>query len=151
MWDYPRPPRVERTTALIEIHLDGVLVARTTRAFRVLETSHPPTYYLPPGDFAADTLRPCGRRPSFCEFKGLAVYFNIGVGDEIEREAAWAYPNPSPGYEAMADHVAVYADRMDLCTVDGEAVTPQPGGFYGGWVTENIVGPFKGGPGSTGW
>jgi uncharacterized protein (DUF427 family) len=151
VWDYPRPPRLELTTASIEVVFGGATIVRTQRAYRVLETSHPPTYYLPPDDFATGVLHPSGHRPSFCEWKGLAVYFNIRSGAHEQRDAGWAYPTPSPGFEPIADYVALYAQLMDSCTVDGEEVEPQPGGFYGGWVTPNVVGPFKGIPGSNGW
>ena len=151
VWDYPRPPRLEPSTQLIEVVLGGVTIVRTQRSFRVLETSHPPTYYLHPDDFVPGVLQPSGRRPTFCEFKGLAVYFTLRSGGIELRDVAWAYPVPSPGYEALADHVALYIQVMDSCTVDGEEVTSQPGGFYGGWITSKVVGPFKGGPGSNGW
>jgi uncharacterized protein (DUF427 family) len=125
-------------------------IADTTGALRVLETGHPPVYYLPPEVIVPGTLTPTARR-SFCEFKGWASYMNVTVGDRTEPDAAWAYASPSPGYEAMAGYVAFYAARMDACYVDGERVQPQPGGFYGGWVTSKVTGPFKGGPGSTFW
>ena len=151
MWDYPRPPRVEPTSSRIEIVFNGLTIASTVRAFRVLETSHPPIYYLPTADIRMDHVRPSGHRPTFCEFKGLATYFTVTVDDETERDVAWSYAHPSRGYEAITDHLAFYPGRMDECTVDGEVVSPQPGGFYGGWITSNVVGPFKGGPGSNGW
>lgn len=151
VWDYPRPPRVEPSSEVVEIVLAGVTIARTQRSIRVLETSHPPAYYLPPDAFIDGVLRPSGRRPSWCEFKGLAVYFTLTSGGIELRDAAWGYPAPSPGYEAITDHIAVYAQLMDACIVDGETVEPQPGGFYGGWVTSKVVGPFKGTPGSSGW
>ncbi|GAC1375480.1 MAG: DUF427 domain-containing protein [Actinomycetota bacterium] len=151
VWDYPRPPRLEPVTNRIVVVLGGVKVADTGQAFRVLETSHPPAYYLPPGDFAPGSLVPSRRKGSYCEFKGWADYFTIVGGQRVEENAGWGYPSPSPGFEAMAHHVALYAGRMDVCFVDGERVTPQPGGFYGGWITARIVGPFKGGPGTMGW
>jgi uncharacterized protein (DUF427 family) len=149
-WDYPRPPRLEPVTACLTVVLGGVTVADTTRGFRVLETSHPPNYYFPPDDVLAGALE---RRDhgSFCEWKGRAHYFTVRGGGRIEADAAWAYGSPSPAFAAIADHVAFYAGRMDTCTVDGEVVVPQPGGFYGGWITAAVVGPFKGGPGSRGW
>jgi uncharacterized protein (DUF427 family) len=130
--------------------LGGVTVADTNGALRVLETSHPPVYYLPPGDILPGTLVPTARR-SFCEFKGWASYLTVTAGDRVEPDSAWLYADPSPGYEAMAGYVAFYAARMDACSVDGERVEPQPGGFYGGWVTSTVAGPFKGVPGSTFW
>ena len=151
VWDYPRPPRVETSTSRVEVVCNGVAIASSTRTLRVLETSHPPVFYIPFADIVAEHVRPSGRRPSFCEFKGLASYFTIAVDEVVERDAAWAYPHPSPGYESLVDHLAIYPERVDACTVDGELVRPQPGGFYGGWITDRVVGPFKGGPGSAGW
>ena len=136
VWDYPRPPRVE---AIVD----------TTDAVRVLETSHPPVYYVPRSAVNA-ALSPAPGA-SFCEFKGAASYLSIRVGDHVADGAVWFYPTPSPGYEALVDRVAVYPSRMDRCEVAGETVTPQPGDFYGGWITSKIVGPFKGGPGTYGW
>lgn len=150
VWEYPRPPRLEPARCRIEVVLGGVRIADSLGALRVLETSHPPVYYLPPGDVLSGTLTPTGRR-SFCEFKGWAAYSSVAAGGRIEPDAAWAYPDPSPGYEAMAGYVAFYAGRMDACLVDGELAVPQPGGFYGGWVTSKVAGPFKGVPGSASW
>ncbi|MFJ4224916.1 DUF427 domain-containing protein [Microbacterium sp. NPDC089695] len=150
VWDYPRPPRVEPVRGRVTIRLGGELIADTTDAVRVLETSHPPVYYVPLADFSAGALADAAGS-SFCEFKGAARYFDVRGGGEVAERAAWNYPDPSPGFEVLADRVAVYAGPMDECTVDGEVVTPQPGGFYGGWVTANLVGPFKGVPGSMGW
>lgn len=150
VWDYPRPPRIEPVAARITIRLGGEIIADTRRAVRVLETSHPPVFYLPIADFTPDALT-AGAGSSFCEFKGAARYLDVRGGGEIRPAAAWNYPHPSPGFEALADRVAVYAQQMDECTVDGEVVVPQPGGFYGGWITSAVVGPFKGVPGSMGW
>jgi uncharacterized protein (DUF427 family) len=150
VWDYPRPPRLERTDQRIEIVLGGVTVASTTAAYRVLETSHPPTYYLPAEAFLAGSLRPAAGS-SFCEWKGTASYLDVLGGTAVAPRAAWTYPHPTPPFAALAGHVAVYPAPMDRCTVDGEVVQPQPGGFYGGWVTSRVVGPFKGGPGTHGW
>lgn len=150
VWDYPRPPRVEPSTALVEVVLGGRVLVSTRAALRVLETSHPPTWYLPVADFADGALRPAAGS-SWCEWKGAAAYFDVVAGDAVAPRAAWGYPDPSPGFRDLVDHVAVYAVAMDRCTVDGVEVVPQPGGFYGGWVTPDVVGPFKGGPGSTGW
>ena len=149
VWDYPRPPRLEPSAAHIRIVLAGVVVADTRSAFRVLETSHPPTYYLPPADIAMELLMPTGNG-SLCEWKGQATYYALSVGDRILTDVAWTYRNPSHPFEALADHIALYAGPMDEVTVDGEAVVPQPGGFYGGWVTSNVAGPFKGVLGSWG-
>jgi uncharacterized protein (DUF427 family) len=149
-WDYPRPPRVEPCTSVIEVVLGGEVVARTASSLRVLETSHPPTYYLPVSAFVEGSLRPAAGT-SFCEWKGTAAYLDVVGGDKVAERAAWHYPHPTEPFAELADHVAVYAGRMDRCTVDGEVVTPQPGGFYGGWITSHVVGPFKGEPGTRGW
>jgi uncharacterized protein (DUF427 family) len=146
VWDYPRPPRVERVAERVTIALDGRLIADTTDAVRVLETSHPPVYYLPRAAFAAGILTPAAGQ-SFCEFKGLASYLSVGAEDG----AAWFYPTPSPGYELLVDRVAVYPGRMDRCTVGDEEVKAQEGDYYGGWITSRVVGPFKGAPGTMGW
>jgi uncharacterized protein (DUF427 family) len=127
------------------------MIASTTRAFRVLETSHPPTYYLHPDDISSEFLRPSQRQQSFCEWKGLASYWSVVVGDQVLADVAWSYAKPTRAYEAITDHVAFYPAPMDSCTVNDELVIPQPGGFYGGWITSNIVGPFKGEPGTMGW
>jgi len=150
VWDFPRPPAVETVSQRIRVVLSGVTVADSTAALRVLETSHPPNYYLPPGDVDADRLV-AGDRRSFCEFKGLARYWSVVVGDRSEVDAAWSYPEPSPGYAALTGHIAFYSAPMDQCWVGDELARPQPGGFYGGWVTAAVVGPFKGGPGSRNW
>ncbi|WP_407360643.1 DUF427 domain-containing protein [Microbacterium sp. LBN7] len=150
VWDYPRPPRVEPVGERVTIRLGGVLIADTRDAVRVLETSHPPVYYLPIVDFVPGALTDAPGS-SFCEFKGAARYLDVRGGDTVREGAAWNYPNPAPGFETLRDRVAVYAGPMDGCTVGDEVVSPQPGGFYGGWVTSSVVGPFKGGPGSLGW
>ncbi len=150
VWDYPRPPRVEASTRRIRVVLGDVTVADTTRAFRVLETSHPPVYYISPEDVRREYLRP-SRRRTYCEFKGQASYHDLKVGEREVRDAAWYYPDPSPGYEAIRDHLAFYPRRVDAAFVDDERVTLQPGDFYGGWITADIEGPFKGGPGTAGW
>lgn len=150
VWDYPRPPRVEPVAARLRVELGGTVVADTTRGLRVLETSHPPVYYLPLDDVAPGALEPTANH-SFCEFKGTASYWTVRGGDRVEVDAAWGYPSPSPGMEALAGTVAFYAGRMGACWVGDERAEPQPGGFYGGWVTSWVVGPFKGGPGSRGW
>ncbi|HET7430794.1 MAG TPA: DUF427 domain-containing protein [Nocardioides sp.] len=150
VWDYPRPPRLEPSTEVLEVRLGGVVVARTTASLRLLETSHPPTYYLPSAAYAEGVLRPVGGTTS-CEWKGTATYFDVVTPARTAPRAAWTYPQPTPGFEALLDHVAVMPGLMDSCTVDGEVVTAQEGGFYGGWVTSRVVGPFKGGPGTWGW
>ncbi len=150
VWDYPRPPRVEPTGQLVEVVLGGVVVARSARALRVLETSHPPTYYLPAEDFLPGSLRPAAGT-SWCEWKGRAGYLDVAGGDVLAERAGWTYPRPQPPYEALTGHVALYPGRMDRCTVDGETVRPQPGDFYGGWITSRVAGPFKGEPGTRFW
>ena len=150
VWDYPRPPRVEASAEHVVVELYGSVVADTRRALRVLETSHPPVYYLPEADLAPGTLR-AAEGSSYCEFKGLARYHDVVGGDRVEASAAWSYPSPSPGFEALVGHVAIYPGRMSSVTVDGERVRAQQGDFYGGWVTDHVVGPFKGGPGTRGW
>lgn len=150
VWDYPRPPRLEPCARRVRIELGGMLVADSRDALRILETSHPPAIYIPPGDFAANCLRPAGGR-SFCEWKGLATYFDIVAGKRCESRAGWAYPEPVDGYAPLRDHVAVYPGRMDVCWLDDERVRAQEGDFYGGWITDEIVGPFKGATGTSGW
>jgi len=150
VWDYPRPPRLERFGGHIRIVLGGVTIADTRGAYRVLETSHPPSYYLPPDDIRPDALV-AASGTSLCEWKGAARYFDVVGGAKRAPRAAWGYPDPTPAFLAIAGYVAFYPAPMDACFVDGERVTPQPGGFYGGWITANIVGPFKGGPGTVGW
>jgi uncharacterized protein (DUF427 family) len=150
VWDYPRPPRVERVERRVSIELGGECIVDTDDVVRVLETSHPPVYYLPIAAFAPGALIPAAGS-SFCEFKGAARYFDVHGGGRTASRAAWTYPAPAPGFDVLAGRVAVYPAPMDACTIGGEVVTPQPGGFYGGWVTEDLAGPFKGGPGSQGW
>lgn len=150
VWDYPRPPRLEQTAKKIQVVFNQQTIADTQRALRVLETSHPPTYYIPPGDIRTEYLQP-SEKTSYCEFKGVAHYYHVTVGGQMRRNAAWYYPDPTPGYRLLRDHVAFYPGLMDACYVDGVRVEPQPGGFYGGWITPEIIGPFKGGPGSQGW
>jgi uncharacterized protein (DUF427 family) len=150
VWSYPRPPRVEDCEREVSVALGGEVIARTKRAKRVLETSQPPVYYIPFEDVLPDVLLRSERR-SFCEFKGSARYYTVRSGSRTENDAAWYYPQPSAGFEAIANHVAFYPGRMDECTVDGERVQPQAGGFYGGWITSDVEGPFKGEPGTSGW
>jgi uncharacterized protein (DUF427 family) len=150
VWDYPRPPRVERSEERIEVELGGVVVAGTTGSWRVLETSHPPTYYLPVDAFVPGALR-SATGSSWCEWKGTASYYDLLAGETVARRAAWSYTSPTPGFEAIAGAVAVMPGAVDRCTVDGEVVVAQAGGFYGGWITSRVTGPFKGGPGTTGW
>ena len=150
VWDYPRPPRVEATERRVRVVHGGIAVADTTRALRVLETSHPPTYYLPRTAFADGVLR-AAPGESWCEWKGRARYFDLVTAATIAEKSAWTYPDPTPGFTPIRDAVAVMAGQVDRCAVNGETVVPQPGGFYGGWITSGVAGPFKGGPGSFGW
>jgi uncharacterized protein (DUF427 family) len=150
VWDYPRPPRLEDFAGVITVDLGGQTIASTTRGWRVLETSHPPTYYLPRDCFVDGVLRPTSGS-SWCEWKGLASYFDLVTGSARAPAAAWTYLTPTAGFEPIAGAVAVMAGAVDRCTVNGETVEPQPGGFYGGWVTTWVRGPFKGVPGSRGW
>lgn len=150
VWDYPRPPRLEPLHGHVRILFAGEVLADTRGALRLLETSHPPTYYLPPGDVNASLLV-ASARTSFCEWKGSARYVSVRAGGREAQDAGWYYPEPSPGYEALAGYLAFYAGPMDACLVNGERATPQPGGFYGGWVTARVVGPFKGAAGTGGW
>lgn len=150
VWDYPRPPRVEACGAHIVVVFNGEVIADTRRAKRVLETSHPPVYYIPPQDVKMEYFRKYPGK-SWCEWKGHARYYSIKLDDKLAESAAWSYPNPTPDFAAIKDHIAFYAGPMDACYVDDELVTPQPGGYYGGWITRNIIGPFKGEPESGGW
>ena len=150
VWDYPRPPRLEDVDKKVKVVFGGVTLAYTTRAKRVLETSHPPVYYIPPQDIRMEHLKSAGGR-SFCEWKGVASYYDIETGERTEVRAAWFYPAPVPAYASLKDHVAFYPSLMDGCWVDGEKVEAQEGDFYGGWVTSEIVGPFKGAQGTRGW
>ncbi|UCH84750.1 MAG: DUF427 domain-containing protein [Candidatus Latescibacterota bacterium] len=150
VWDYPRPPRLEDCAAHILVVFNGVTIADTHRAKRVLETSHPPNYYIPPDDVRMAYLQKA-TGSSLCEWKGAAVYFSVVVESVRAERAVWSYPAPTKPFAAIRDYLAFYAGAMDACYVDGERVTPQPGGFYGGWITKNIVGPFKGEPGTMGW
>ena len=147
---FPRPPAIEPAARRVRIILGGETIAETDAAWCILETFHPPGYYLPQSAFRPGALRPTARR-SFCEWKGTARYMTVIGGTRTEPDAGWSYPDPSPAYAAIRDHVAIYAGRMDACYVGDERVTPQPGGFYGGWITTDLEGPFKGGPGTLHW
>jgi len=156
VWDYPRPPALDPVREDIVVTFGGRVIARADRALRVLETSHPPTYYLPRDCFVDGALVPAGGS-SYCEWKGRAAYFDIvGVGEggtdgQVAERAAWHYPEPTARFADLVDHVALYPGLMDEVTVDGEVVVAQPGDFYGGWITSAVVGPFKGAPGTLGW
>lgn len=152
VWDYPRPPRVEPSRKLVRVVLGGGVIAESRRAHRVLETSHPPVYYVPREDISEGAIVPSGGRGTFCEFKGAASYLDvIGADGTRVSRAAWFYPDPSPGFEPIQGAVAFYPALMDECTLDGEVVAAQAGDFYGGWITSEVVGPFKGAPGTLGW
>lgn len=150
VWDYPRPPRLEPVSRPVIVRFGGVEIAHSARAYRILETSHPPTYYIPPDDIRMDLLRP-GPGRSICEFKGRAKYWTVEAGGRISESAAWSYPDPTGAYAAIADCLSFYAAKVDACSVGGVAVIPQDGDFYGGWITPNLKGPFKGAPGTLGW
>jgi uncharacterized protein (DUF427 family) len=135
---------------LVVVELAGAIIARTRRAVRVLETSHPPTFYLPPEDVAGEYLRSSTGGGSVCEWKGAATYYDVTAGGHTARRSAWTYLHPTPAFAAITGHISFYPAAF-ACSVDGEPVQAQPGGFYGGWVTSDVVGPFKGGPGSWGW
>ena len=150
VWDYPRPPRLEKTDKSLKIIFGGETIAETKHAYRVLETSHPPVYYFPPEDVRMDLLT-VAANSSFCEWKGLAGYYDLRIGEKFVKNAAWFYPNPSINFAEIKNYLAFYPSKMDFCYVDEERVKAQEGDFYGGWITSDIVGPFKGGAGTMGW
>lgn len=150
VWDYPRPPALLPSTEHVQVVLGGEVVADTSASYRVLETRHPPTYYLPVDAFASGVLRPA-EGASYCEWKGVAAYFDLVTPQRSATRVAWGYPRPTPAFAVLRDHVSLYPGRVDRCTVDDEVVQPQPGDFYGGWVTSRVVGPFKGASGTGGW
>ena len=150
VWDYPRPPALERVHRRIRVVFGDEIIADTTNAYRVLETSHPPNYYLPRTDIRCGSLVRVDRR-SFCEWKGTAHYFDVVGGSRVEASAAWGYDRPNAAFAPIAGHVAFYASAMDACYVDDEQVEPQAGSFYGGWITSDVAGPFKGDPGTEAW
>ncbi len=151
VWSFPRPAVAEATAARIVIEHRGRRIADSRRTIRTLETSHPPSYYIPVEDIAPGVLRCAAGSSSFCEWKGAAVYWDVLVGGTVLEGVGWSYPSPTPAFLALKDHVAFYAGPFDRCLVDGQEVTPQAGPFYGGWITDRFAGPFKGGPGSAGW
>ena len=150
VWDYPRPPRIEVVRQVLRVELGGVALAETVHGLRVLETGSPPTYYFPPDDVRVDLLDPSPLR-TFCEWKGVARHWNAEVVERRVEDVAWSYPGPKPGYEPLAGYFAFYAGKVDACRVGSEKVLPQPGGFYGGWITSRVVGPFKGSEGTELW
>lgn len=150
VWSFPRPAIAELSPAHIVIEHAGVIVADTRASVRTLETSHPPSYYIPRADIRDGVLRRA-EGSSFCEWKGAAVYWDVVIGDIVLPRVGWSYPTPTASFAMLRDHVAFYAAPFDRCSVDGETVVPQPGGFYGGWITGAFAGPFKGIPGSRLW
>ncbi len=151
VWDYPRPPAVDPTSSTIRVEHGGRIIAETTRAIRILETSQPPGIYLPPDDVDLSVLLP-SPEATFCEWKGTASYRHLAVpGTPIVPDAAWTYPTPAPRFAAITGYLAFYPQRVDACYVDDERVEGNDGSFYGGWITSKVVGPFKGGAGSWGW
>ena len=150
VWAYPRPPSAELSSRHVVIEVGGRVVADTVRAVRVCETSHPPAYYVPREDIVGGVLERA-EGGSWCEWKGAATYWDAVVDGHRVRSVGWSYENPSPGFEHLRGAVAFYPGRVDRATVDGEQVRPQAGGFYGGWITDEVVGPFKGDPGTLGW
>jgi uncharacterized protein (DUF427 family) len=150
VWAYPRPAIAEPCGARIVIEHAGRIIADTCASVRTLETSHPPSYYIPPCDIAPGVLRRA-TGSSLCEWKGAAVYWDVVLGEVVLPRVGWSYPDPTPKFRLLRDYVAFYPAPFDRCSLDGETVTAQAGGFYGGWITSSVAGPFKGGPGSRGW
>ncbi|MFD6415364.1 DUF427 domain-containing protein [Streptomyces sp. NPDC060194] len=150
VWEYPRPPAAVRDGRRVVVEFAGEVIADSRRAVRVLETSHPPVFYVPAADVAVEHLV-ADTRTTWCEWKGEASYWNLAVGSRVSRRATWSYPDPVAAYTLLTDHFAFYPTRVDRCSVDGETVRPQSGDFYGGWITDEIRGPFKGEPGTAGW
>jgi uncharacterized protein (DUF427 family) len=150
VWSYPRPPKLEPEKRSVRVSLDGEEIASSQRALRVCETAGGPVVYIPAEDITPGSLRPSGGRGSFCEWKGDASYFDVLAGDRVIARAAWSYPQPSPGFERLAGHYSFYPGLVE-CRLGDELVRPQAGGFYGGWITDEITGPVKGEPGSEGW
>lgn len=150
VWDYPRPPRIEPCSRAVLVRARDLVIARSTRALRVLETAGAPTIYVPPDDVDLDRLTVSKSRTTYCEWKGRASYFHVDAGYERIRQAAWTYRTPKGDFEALRDFISFYPAKLE-CFLDDERVQPQGGGFYGGWITDDIVGPFKGDPGTEGW
>lgn len=151
VWDYPRPPAIAPCERRVRVELAGTTVADSDAALRVLETSHPPTIYIPPDAVRTELLRPSAARATVCEFKGVARYLDAVVDGRLVPAVAWSYPDPRPPYEALRDHVAFYPGRVDAAWLGEERVQAQEGDFYGGWITNDLVGPFKGPAGTLAW
>lgn len=149
VWDYPRPPICVADSRTVTIKLRDTVIASTTSAIRVLETASPPTIYIPPNDVQFDCLQPA-LGSSFCEWKGSATYWSVHIAGRTVSQAGWSYPEPSNAFQSIASYLSFYPAKV-VCLIDGEIVRPQPGGFYGGWVTDEIIGPYKGEPGTSGW
>ncbi len=149
VWDYPRPPVCVEDSREIVVRMGDVVVARTVNAIRILETASPPTFYLPPSDINFETLQ-AAKGSSFCEWKGAATYWSLNVGGSVIKNVGWSYEAPSPSFASIKSYLSFYPAKLE-CTVAGQLVRPQPGGFYGGWVTDEIIGPYKGEPGTGGW
>ena len=150
VWDYPRPPRLESCSDRVRVVVEDEVVADSSQAYRVLETSHPPTYYIPPDDVRCELLQESSPA-SLCEWKGKAKYFTLRLKNRTIVNAAWCYPTPTGGFSKIAGYLAFYPSKVDACFVDNEQVVPQEGDFYGGWITSKVIGPFKGGPSTRGW
>ena len=150
VWDYPRPPRLEPERRRVRVEFNGVTIADSTGAMRVLETSHPPGIYIPPQDIVAGVLQP-NAMATMCEWKGRAAYWDLVVGDRAAEAVGWSYPSATPAFAAITNYISFYPGRVDACYLDDEQVIAQEGNFYGGWITGEIVGPFKGAPGTWGW
>lgn len=151
VWDYPRPPAVTPCESVVRVELAGTVLAESGAALRVLETSHPPTIYVPPNDVRGELLVPSAIRSTVCEFKGVAHYLDAVAGGRRVQAVGWTYPEPVPHYEALRDHVAFYPGRVDGAWIGNERVRAQEGDFYGGWITSRLAGPFKGAPGTRSW
>lgn len=150
VWDYPRPPRLEPCTRRVRVIHDGLVVADSVGAMRVLETSHPPGIYVPPADVRMDLFARSERR-TVCEWKGVATYWTLDTGASRLENVAWSYERPVDDFSSLRSFLSFYPGRVEECWLDDERVTPQEGGFYGGWITSEVVGPFKGAPGTWGW
>ncbi len=150
VWNYPRPPRVEPVEQRIRVEFGSIVLAESLNSYRVVETAGPPVYYLPPTDVRMQYLERSSHS-TLCEWKGVGQYWSVRFGQQLAENAAWSYPNPWEGYETIQDYIAFNASKMDACYVGSYRVTPQPGDYYGGWITPNIVGPFKGEPGTEQW
>lgn len=150
VWDYPRPPAVETVPERLRVMFAGETIAETTHGFRVLETSHPPVYYIAREDIRADVLVPVDGQ-SYCEFKGMARYWSLSLNGQTTERAGWSYSTPTPAFAPIRDHIALYASKVEACWVGDEQVQAQDGDFYGGWITSKVVGPFKGAAGTMGW